>query len=64
MIEAARQSIAPEAGITIVLSTAGGLQAGVKEELAAVVRKARGNRNAIVRVFILQEATVMAPVTP
>ena len=64
MIEAARQSIAPEAGITVVLSTSGGLQAGVKEELAAVVRSARGSQNAIVRVFILQEAPVLAEPAP
>ena len=41
MIEAARQSTAPEAGITLVLSTSVGLLAGIKQELAAVVRSAR-----------------------
>jgi uncharacterized hydrophobic protein (TIGR00271 family) len=60
MIEIARQSIAPEAGITVVLTTAGPLQAGIKDELAGVIRNARGNKNAIVRVFILLEAPVAA----
>ena len=64
MIEMARQSIAPESGITLVLSTAVGLQAGIKEELAQVIRNARRNQNAIVRVFILQEAAVAVPEAP
>jgi uncharacterized hydrophobic protein (TIGR00271 family) len=64
LIEAARQSTAPEAGITLVVSTAGMLPAGVKEELAAVVRTARGSQNAIVRVFILQEAPLISEPAP
>jgi uncharacterized hydrophobic protein (TIGR00271 family) len=64
MIEAARQSTAPEAGITIVLSTSEELQAGIKEELATVVRNARGSENAIVRVFILQEALLISEPAP
>ena len=61
LIEMARQSIAPEAGITIVLTTAQGLQAGIREELAQVIRDARGKQKAIVRVFILQEAVAVVP---
>jgi uncharacterized hydrophobic protein (TIGR00271 family) len=64
MIEAARQSTAPEAGITIVLSTNDALQAGIKEELATVVRNARGSEKAIVRVFILQEALLISEPAP
>lgn len=60
MIEVARQSIAPESGITVVLTTTDVLQTGIKDELIQVIRAARGNANAIVRVFILLEA----PVTP
>jgi uncharacterized membrane protein len=60
MIEVARQSIAPESGITVVLSTTDVLQTGIKDELIQVIRAARGNASAIVRVFILLEA----PVTP
>jgi uncharacterized hydrophobic protein (TIGR00271 family) len=64
LIEMARQSIAPESGITLVLSTAVGLQAGIREELAEVIRKARGDENTIVRVFILEEAADAAPAAP
>ena len=64
LIEAARQSTAPEAGITLVVSTAGALPAGVKEELSSVVRTARGSQNAIVRVFILQEAALISEPAP
>ena len=64
LIEAARQSTAPEAGITLVVSTAGALPAGVKEDLSSVVRTARGSKNAIVRVFILQEAAVISEPLP
>jgi uncharacterized hydrophobic protein (TIGR00271 family) len=64
LIEAARQSTAPEAGITLVVSTAGALPAGVKEDLSSVVRTARGSKNAIVRVFILQEAAVISEPVP
>lgn len=56
MIEMARQSIAPEAGITVVLTTTAALPAGVKDELTRVIRNARRDKNAIVRVFILLEA--------
>ena len=61
MIEIARQSIAPEAGITVVLTTAGALPVGIKDELKQVIRSARGNANAIVRVFILLEAPEILP---
>jgi hypothetical protein len=64
LIEAARQSTAPEAGITLVVSTAGALPAGVKEDLSRVVRTARGSQNAIVRVFILQEAALISEPGP
>jgi uncharacterized hydrophobic protein (TIGR00271 family) len=64
LIEMARQSIAPESGITLVLSTAVGLRAGIREELAQVIRKARGDENTIVRVFILEEAADAAPEAP
>jgi uncharacterized hydrophobic protein (TIGR00271 family) len=60
MIEVARQSIAPESGITVVLSTTDVLQTGIKDELIQVIRAARGNASAIVRVFILLEAPVPA----
>jgi uncharacterized hydrophobic protein (TIGR00271 family) len=65
MIDMARQSIAPEAGITVVLTTAGALPVGIKDELKQVIRSARGNANAIVRVFILLEAPeILPPETP
>lgn len=65
MIEMARQSIAPEAGITVVLTTAGALPVGIKDELKQVIRSARGNASAIVRVFILLEAPeILSPETP
>jgi len=65
MIEIARQSIAPEAGITVVLTTAETLQVGIKDELKQVIRSARGNANAIVRVFILLEAPeILQPEKP
>ena len=65
LIEMARQSIAPESGITVVLTTTGELQAGIRDELIEVIRKARRNSSAIVRVFILLEAPVVSlPVTP
>ena len=61
----ARQSIAPESGITVVLTTTSELQAGIRDELIEVIRKARRNSSAIVRVFILLEAPVVSlPVTP
>jgi hypothetical protein len=37
-----------------------GFEPSMEEELAGVVRNARGNQNAVVRVFILQEAPVTA----
>ena len=37
MIEVARQSIAPESGITVVLSTTDVLQTGIKDELIQVI---------------------------
>jgi len=65
MIEMARQSIAPEAGITVVLTTTDALPAGITDELTQVIRNARRDKNAIVRVFILQEAPVAAaPAAP
>ena len=65
LIEMARQSIAPESGITVVLTTTGELQAGIRDELIQVIRKARRNSSAIVRVFILLESPVVSlPVTP
>jgi len=65
MIEIARQSIAPEAGITVVLTTRDTLPVGIPDELTRLIRAARGNANAVVRVFILQEAPVTAvPAAP
>jgi uncharacterized hydrophobic protein (TIGR00271 family) len=49
------------AGVAIAAAL---LPAGVKEELAAVVRTARGSQNAIVRVFILQEALLISEPAP
>lgn len=60
LIEMARQSIAPEAGITVVLTTTAALPAGITDELTRVIRNARRNKSAIVRVFILLEAPVAA----
>jgi uncharacterized hydrophobic protein (TIGR00271 family) len=65
MIEMARQSIAPEAGITVVLATAESSPAGVQNELIQLIRNARVSENTIVRVFVLQEAPVVAaPAVP
>ena len=65
LIEMARQSNEPKAGITVVLTTTEVLTAGIRDELVAVIRQARRNNRAIVRVFILMEApAVPPPATP
>lgn len=56
LIVMARHSVEPDTGIIIMVTTAGPLDPAVKEELIRIVREARGDRNATVRVFTLLEA--------
>lgn len=56
LIGMARHSVEPHTGITLMLATAGPLETSVKDELIRIVRMARGDENAIVRVFTLLEA--------
>ena len=56
LIGMARHSVEPDTGITLMVATAGPLKSSVKDELIQIVRTARGNMTAIVRVFTLLEA--------
>jgi uncharacterized hydrophobic protein (TIGR00271 family) len=56
LIMMARDSIEPETGIFITLVTAGALRPGIKDELVQLIRAARGDAKANVRVFIFLEA--------
>jgi uncharacterized hydrophobic protein (TIGR00271 family) len=56
MILMARHSVEPNTGITLMITTAGPLNSNVKEELIQIVRTARGDKNALVRVFTILEA--------
>ena len=56
MISLARHSVEPDTGITLLLTTTGPIRSSVRNELIQIVRRARGNENAVVRVFTLVEA--------
>lgn len=56
LIGMARNSLEPDTGITLLVSTSGPLEPGVKAELVDIIRTARGDKNAVVRVFALLEA--------
>ena len=56
MILMARHSVEPDTGITLMVTTAGPLKSNVKDELIQIVRTARGDKNAVVRVFTILEA--------
>ncbi|MET0052683.1 MAG: DUF389 domain-containing protein [Candidatus Thiodiazotropha sp.] len=54
-----RNSVEPDTGITLIAASTGPLVARVKDELRQIVRTARKDDQAIVRVFILLQAPVM-----
>lgn len=56
MIAMARHSVEPDTGITLMVTTAGPIKSSVKDELVQIVRTAREDEDAIVRVFTLLEA--------
>ena len=56
LIGMARHSVEPDTGITLMVTTSGPLKSNVTDELIQVVRTARGDKDAIVRVFTLLEA--------
>ena len=49
------------AGIFLTLAAAGPLRPGVKDDLVQVIRTARGDANAHVRIFTLLEASTTKP---
>ena len=57
----ARHSVEPETGITLMVTTSGPLKSNVTDELIQIVRAARGDKDAIVRVFTLLEAPLADP---
>ena len=61
VIVIARDSVEPETGIFLTLAAAGPLRPGVKDELVQVIRTARGDANANVRVFIFLSAPTAEP---
>jgi uncharacterized hydrophobic protein (TIGR00271 family) len=61
LISMARDSVEPHTGITILLATDGPLKSNVKDDLVNIVRTARGDKDAIVRVFTLLEAPLANP---
>lgn len=61
MILMARHSVEPNTGITLMITTAGPLKSNVKDELVQIVRTARGDQNAVVRVFTILEAAPARP---
>lgn len=63
MIAMARHSVEPDTGITLMVTTTGPLRSSVKGDLVQIVRSARGDENAIVRVFALQEASIFVTET-
>jgi len=52
----ARHSVEPDMGITLMVSTTLPPKTSVKDELTQIVRSARGDDKAIVRVFMLLAA--------
>jgi uncharacterized membrane protein len=61
LITMARDSVEPDTGITLMVTTDGPLKSTVNDDLVEIVRTARGNKDAIVRVFILLEAPQANP---
>lgn len=61
MIMMARHSVEPDTGITLMTTTTVPLPASVKDELIQIVRAARGDEDAIVRVFTLLEVSSTDP---
>jgi len=61
LITMARDSVEPDTGITLMVTTDGPLKSTINDDLVDIVRKARGNKDAIVRVFILLEAPQANP---
>lgn len=61
LIGMARHSVEPHRGFTLMVTTAGPLKSGIKDELIQTVRTARDDENAIVRVFTLLEAPTAEP---
>jgi len=61
VIMMARDSVEPDTGIFLTLAAAGSLRPGVKDELVQLIRAARGDANANVRVFTLLEAPTAEP---
>jgi len=61
LIVMARDSVEPDTGITLMVATDGPLKSTVKDDLVEIVRTARGNKDAIVRVFTLLEAPLTNP---
>ncbi|MET0067394.1 MAG: DUF389 domain-containing protein [Candidatus Thiodiazotropha sp.] len=51
-----RNSVEPDTGITLIATTVGPLAASVKGQLRQIIRTARKDQDAVVRVFILQQA--------
>lgn len=56
MISMARHSVEPDTGITLLLTTTSPIRSSTRNELIQIVRRARGDENAVVRVFTLVEA--------
>jgi uncharacterized membrane protein len=56
VITQGRDGVEPEAGVTVVLSARTAQPEGFETELEDLVRKARGNRDCPVRIFLLQSA--------
>jgi uncharacterized hydrophobic protein (TIGR00271 family) len=61
LIGMARHSVEPDTGITLMVTTSGPLKSNVTDELIQIVRTARGDKDAIVRVFTLLEAPLADP---
>lgn len=55
LIGMARNSVEPDTGITILMTTTDPVKTGLKDELIQIIRTARGDKDAIVRIFILLE---------
>lgn len=56
LISMARDSVEPDTGITLLVASQGQLPEGFREELTDIVRVARAQKSAVVRIFALQEA--------
>lgn len=61
LIAMARDSVEPDTGIMILLATNGPLKSNLQDELVNIVRTARGDKDAVVRVFTLLQALPANP---